>query len=66
VAGEIGLTGEIRTVSQIDKRLSETEKLGFKHSILPEGNKKSLSGDSKNKNINWVGQIQEVLGLLKQ
>jgi DNA repair protein RadA/Sms len=64
VAGEIGLTGEIRTVSQIDKRLSETEKLGFKKSILPEGNKKSLSGDAKNKPINWVGQIQEVLGLV--
>jgi DNA repair protein RadA/Sms len=64
VAGEIGLTGEIRTVSQIDKRLSETEKLGFRSSVLPSGNKKSLSGDTKNKKINWVGQIQEVLGLV--
>ena len=29
-----------------------------------KGNKKSLSGDAKNKPINWVGQIQEVLGLV--
>jgi DNA repair protein RadA/Sms len=33
--GEIGLGGEIRSVSQIDKRISEAEKLGFKRFILP-------------------------------
>ncbi len=34
-AGEIGLGGEIRSVGQIDKRIAEAEKLGFKRFILP-------------------------------
>lgn len=36
--GEIGLTGEIRTVSFIEKRIMECEKLGFKKIIIPKGN----------------------------
>ncbi len=38
VTGEIGLTGEIRTVSFIEKRIIECEKLGFKKIIIPKGN----------------------------
>lgn len=33
--GEVGLTGEIRTVSQMNQRLSETARLGFKKCIVP-------------------------------
>lgn len=33
--GEIGLTGELRRVSQADKRLKEASKLGFKHAVVP-------------------------------
>ncbi|MDO8491298.1 MAG: DNA repair protein RadA [Dehalococcoidia bacterium] len=33
--GEIGLSGELRAVNQIDKRLAEIAKLGFKGCILP-------------------------------
>jgi len=33
--GEVGLSGEIRTVSQIDKRVKEAKKLGFKNVITP-------------------------------
>ena len=40
--GEIGLTGELRGVSQIEKRLYEVEKLGFSRCIVPEANEKSL------------------------
>ncbi len=35
VLGEVGLTGEVRTVPQIEKRIAEAEKLGFKRIILP-------------------------------
>lgn len=35
--GEIGLSGEIRMVSQIEARLKEAEKLGFTKAIVPEG-----------------------------
>ncbi|GMO64539.1 MAG: DNA repair protein RadA [Rickettsiales bacterium] len=40
VVGEIGLSGEIRMVSQIENRLKEAEKLGFNKAIIPEGNYK--------------------------
>lgn len=40
VVGEVGLGGEIRGVNQIEKRVNEAEKLGFKRVILPHGNMK--------------------------
>jgi DNA repair protein RadA/Sms len=33
--GEIGLSGELRTVSQLDRRLSEAAKLGFRQAVVP-------------------------------
>jgi len=42
IMGEVGLTGEVRAVNLIDKRLKEAEKLGFKICIIPESNKKLL------------------------
>lgn len=33
--GEVGLTGEVRFVGQVDKRVAEAHKLGFKHAMLP-------------------------------
>jgi DNA repair protein RadA/Sms len=33
--GELGLSGELRNVSQIDRRIAEAEKLGFKHCLIP-------------------------------
>jgi DNA repair protein RadA/Sms len=33
--GEIGLSGELRAVSQLEKRLAEAAKLGFKSCLLP-------------------------------
>lgn len=41
VLGEVGLTGEVRSVPQIEKRLSEAEKLGFKKIILPRAEVKT-------------------------
>ena len=40
--GEVGLTGEVRAVNMIEKRLKEAEKMGFKTCIIPENNKKML------------------------
>lgn len=34
--GEVGLSGELRTVSQLDTRLKEAAKLGFKRCIIPQ------------------------------
>lgn len=41
--GEVGLTGELRAVNQIDKRLNEMKKLGFSKCIIPESNKRGLA-----------------------
>ena len=38
VAGEIGLTGEVRPISSIEKRLAEAGELGFRKTIVPEAN----------------------------
>lgn len=43
VIGEVGLTGELRAVSQMDKRLAEIYKLGFLKCVIPKANLKGLS-----------------------
>ncbi len=45
--GEVGLTGEVRSVNQMEKRLKEAEKLGFKKCIIPQSNKKLLKDEYK-------------------
>lgn len=63
--GEIGLGGEIRTVGQIEKRVQEAAKLGFKRIILPQNNMKSLKANGE---IELVGvdrverALEELLG----
>ena len=47
VIGEVGLTGEVRRVSMIEKQLKEAEKLGFKKCINPENNKKIMKENYK-------------------
>ncbi|MBR1720193.1 MAG: DNA repair protein RadA [Phocaeicola sp.] len=42
MAGEIGLSGEIRPVNSIEQRISEAEKLGFTRMILPKHNMQGL------------------------
>lgn len=42
IIGEVGLGGEVRGVGNIEKRISEAEKLGFEKIIIPEKNKKGL------------------------
>lgn len=47
IMGEVGLTGEVRRINLIEKRLKEAEKLGFKKCIIPESNKKGLKENFK-------------------
>ena len=42
MAGEVGLSGEIRPVTRISSRIGEAAKLGFKRFVLPEASYKSL------------------------
>lgn len=43
VFGEVGLTGEVRTVSYCEKRVAECVKMGFKKVLLPAKNMKSVT-----------------------
>ena len=60
VLGEVGLTGEIRSVNLIEKRIKEAEKLGFKKCIIPESNKKLLK-ESYKLDIIGVKNISEAM-----
>jgi DNA repair protein RadA/Sms len=42
--GEMGLTGEIRGVGNIEKRILEASRIGFKKCMIPEANRKVLKG----------------------
>ncbi|MFY9569164.1 MAG: S16 family serine protease, partial [Acetivibrionales bacterium] len=66
LTGEVGLTGEVRAVSQVEKRISEAMRLGFRKIIIPEGNMK-LAGQMKNRGqfgIIAVSNIQEALEII--
>ena len=47
IIGEIGLSGEIHPVNNIEKRLNEAVTLGFKKAIIPYGNKNLSMGQSE-------------------
>ncbi len=62
VVGEIGLAGEIRAVGQIEKRINELKKIGFKHIIIPEVSLDKIEFDPETvidgvKNINEFTKI---------
>jgi len=63
VIGEVGLTGEVRNVNLIEKRLHEAEKLGYKKCVIPESNKKHLK-DSFKLDIIGVKNLNEALKVL--
>lgn len=52
ILGEVGLAGEIRSISQVMLRINEAQKLGFKHCVLPKNNCKNL--DLKSNSIELV------------
>ncbi|MCD6271740.1 MAG: DNA repair protein RadA, partial [Deltaproteobacteria bacterium] len=52
VVGEVGLTGEIRAISNIDIRISEAEKMGFSRCLVPQSNLKRIA---VNKGMELIG-----------
>ena len=70
VFGEIGLSGEVRSVSQADLRLKEAAKLGFEVAWAPprrrSSRKKDIidSSDSSKLRVSEMRRLQDMLGLL--
>jgi DNA repair protein RadA/Sms len=61
--GEVGLTGEVRGISQVEIRLKEASKLGFKNALVPEVNKERIHGDSSMEVVG-VSSIKDVLTIV--
>lgn len=61
VVGEIGLTGEVRTVSFIEKRIEEVRKLGFKRCIIPENNLLNLKKQEVGIELTGARTVKEAL-----
>ncbi len=59
--GELGLRGEIRKVSFIDKRLKELEKLGFSGVYVPYANKREIESKKYGLKIIFLNNLNEML-----
>lgn len=66
--GETGLTGEVRAVGQIDKRIMEARRIGLKRCIVPDKNMKLVRQlkDMEGIEILPVGDVQEAFGIIMQ
>ena len=63
VFGEVGLSGEVRAVSQAEQRVLEAKKLGFDTVVLPQSNKDSLKDITGIKLIG-VKSVQDAIDLI--
>jgi len=64
VLGEVGLSGEIRSISQVLTRINEAQKLGFKHCILPKNSIKNLKLKTSDMEIIPVSTLKEALDII--
>ena len=63
VLGEVGLTGEVRAIGNIEQRLSEAHKLGFQRCVFPKSNLKRIDPPSGMEivGVDSVGEAMESL-----
>lgn len=63
-AGEVGLSGEIRPVSHLEKRISEAERLGMGAILVPKNNLKGIDASSRSIKIAEVSKVEEAFKAL--
>ena len=61
MAGEVGLSGEVRPVNRIEQRIAEAEKLGFQHMIIPKHNLSGLNTKRFKIELHPVRKVEEAL-----
>lgn len=66
VFGEVGLAGELRSVSSADARISEASRLGFQKCILPHHNLKQIRGNHGGMKLIGVKNIKEAFEALAE
>ncbi len=59
-AGEVGLSGEIRSVNRIEQRIQEADRLGFKRIFISKYNIKGLDPERFGIRIATIGKIEEL------
>jgi DNA repair protein RadA/Sms len=64
MAGEVGLSGEVRPVSRIEQRIAEAEKLGFQHIIIPQYNLQGFNRKKFQIELHPVRKVEESLRAL--
>ncbi len=62
--GEVGLGGEVRSVSQMEIRLKEAHRLGFKRAVIPNDNAKGISRDVGIEmiEVGYLSESVEIIG----
>ena len=61
--GEVGLSGEIRTVAQPDVRMKEAAKLGFEQAMIPAPPKKPKKGEIYPLHVRQIDHLDDLVGL---
>lgn len=64
MAGEVGLSGEVRPVSRIEQRISEAQRLGFSHIIIPRYSMQGINPKKFNIELHPVAKVEEALRAL--
>ena len=64
MAGEVGLSGEVRPIARIEQRIAEAEKLGFQHIIIPKYNLSGLNRKKFKIELVPVRKVEEALRAL--
>ena len=64
MAGEVGLSGEVRPVNRIEQRIAEAEKLGFSDMIIPKYNMQGLDARKYKIQLHPVRKVEEALRAL--
>jgi DNA repair protein RadA/Sms len=64
VLGEVGLAGEIRSISQVAVRIHEAEKLGFRRCLLPKNNYRALDYKKGAMELLPAAHLSEALGIV--
>jgi DNA repair protein RadA/Sms len=59
VLGEVGLTGEVRGVGQVETRLQEAQKMGFTRCLVPHSNRSRLGGDGGGMRVTGIRTVSE-------
>ena len=64
MAGEVGLSGEVRPVNRIEQRIAEAEKLGFTDMVIPKNNLSGIDPSRYNIKLHPVRKVEEALRIL--